>query len=196
MAGVREVSTWLLVVVALVFCDDVLAECESVSAEPVDILESKLAATERQLDQTPESERDKTEYRALQEHALRELEALQCKAESQAPAETVKRGFNVATAFVSVPVLFITDRSQVDPPAGSFYGGERKVSGVTYGRVVVRMPAENYTPGKPLPAGTTLDTALAHAKERMVFIVNAESLLEFLKAFNVDEATIHQAVGT
>jgi hypothetical protein len=30
----------------------------------------------------------------------------------------------------------------------------------------------------------------------MVFIVNAESLLEFLKAFNVDEATIHRAVGT
>lgn len=50
--------------------------------------------------------------------------------------------------------------------------------------------------GAMKPVGHDVYKALAHAKERMVFIVNAESLLEFLKAFNVDEATIHRAVGT
>lgn len=158
MISVRDASRRLLLVVALAICNDVRAECESIPGESVETLESQLAQTERQLDQTPESQRHKSEYRALQERALGQLEALQCKAESQAPAETVKRGFNVATAFASVPILFITDRKQVDSPADSFFGGDRKVNGVTYGRVIVRMPAENYTPGKPLPPGITVDT--------------------------------------
>lgn len=134
------------------------AECGGPTTTTASQLEAELQTIQRQLAATPEAGRDKPEYRQLQERGLTLLEQLQCKREADAPAEEVKRGPGVATAFATVPVLFITDRAKTptNPDAGRFFSAERQISGVTFGRVEVRMPAENYVAGDTPPIGTTI----------------------------------------
>ncbi|MDO9073809.1 MAG: alpha/beta hydrolase [Rubrivivax sp.] len=150
-----------LVVVALAsFGAAAFAECGAVSPEALDTLEAKLAQTQSAMAATPEADRDKPGYRVLQERALLELEQVQCKREATAPTEAVKRGPGVATTFATIPVLFVTDRAPVEPPpdAAGFFGAQRRTTGVAYGRVMVRMPAENYVAGAAAPKGITLST--------------------------------------
>ncbi|MDR6860538.1 hypothetical protein [Variovorax guangxiensis] len=135
----------LVVVMLATFGSAAFAECAVAPPEALDALEAKLAQTRAALAATPEPDRDKPGYRLLQERALVELEQVQCKREAAAPTEAVRRGPGVATTFAAIPVLFVTDRAAVEPPpdAGGFFGTQRRASGVVYGRVTVRTPAEN-----------------------------------------------------
>jgi esterase/lipase superfamily enzyme len=150
-------SRIIALLVGVVVSQFAVAECGPAVSASLTTLESRLAQTQQKLAETPEADREREAYRTLQERALQELEAVQCQREAEAPAEVVKRGPGLDTAFVSVPVLFITDRKRTDSPAGAFFGGDRKESGVTYGRIVVRMPAESYSPAAPLPTGMIVD---------------------------------------
>jgi esterase/lipase superfamily enzyme len=78
----------------------------------------------------------------------------------------VVRGPAVETPFALVPVLYITDRQPLAAPQGKhqYFGGERIASGVSYGRVLVRMPAEDHTISSPVPSGVRIVyEANAHA---------------------------------
>src|SRR5439155_25704444 len=145
----------LAVVVTLGWTGTLSAECADVPAESAATLEAKLERTQAELTSTPTAQRGSATYRLMQERALLELERLQCKREASAPQEAVTRGPGVETQFATIPVLLITDRARVVPPpnGGAFFGSDRALRGLTFGRVAVRMPAENYEPGTPVPRG-------------------------------------------
>lgn len=136
-------------------CSIAQAECAGSTVSIATELEAQLQEIKKQLAATPEGDRDKLSYRHLQERGLTLLEELQCSREAEAPTEAARRGLDVATAFATVPVLLITDRAktQSTSDADRFFGPERQAVGITFGRVDVRMPAENYVTGDTPPVG-------------------------------------------
>ncbi|MBW8879599.1 MAG: alpha/beta hydrolase, partial [Acidobacteria bacterium] len=144
--------------ILIVLSANAVAQCKSQPAQLAD-LESHLNGTLAQLAKIVPEQRPK-EYRELQEQALRELEQVQCAREEAAPAEAVRRGPALKTPFALVPVLFVTDRQPLSAPhdGHKYFGWERVASGVTYGRVVARMPAEDYSVTSPVPHGVKIVT--------------------------------------
>ena len=136
-------------------CSLAHAECAGSTVSTATELEAQLQEIKGRLAATPKGDRDKASYRQLQERGLTLLEELQCSREAEAPTEAVTLGLDVATAFATVPVLLITDRAktQSTSDADRFFGPERQAVGVTFGRVEVRMAAENYVTGDTPPAG-------------------------------------------
>jgi esterase/lipase superfamily enzyme len=135
-------------------CAVAQADCEGVPALSASEIETQLQDVQRQLAAVPEANRDKPEYRSLQERGLTLLEQLQCKREADAPREAVKRGPGVSTAFATIPILFITDRATLQTTdAAMYFGASRQAAGVTFGQVEVRMPAESFSAGDPVSAG-------------------------------------------
>jgi esterase/lipase superfamily enzyme len=136
---------------------DSFGQCFQQQSDPF-ALQSRLEATQARLDDATAAERATPAFRALQEQALMELEALQCAEADAAPPEAVKRGPGLDTPFAVVPVLSITDRKRIVGIDGrhQFFGPERSESGVAYDRLVVRLPGEHYTAGDTLPVGVTI----------------------------------------
>lgn len=144
----------LLGILLCLSCSFSRADCEGLPAATAAELDAQLQDVQRQLAATPQADRGKPEYRQLQDRGLTLLEQVQCKREAEAPTEAVKRGPGVATAFATVPVLFITDRAAFQTKdAGKYFGVDRQSSGVSSGRVEVRLPAEHYSAGDPVPVG-------------------------------------------
>jgi esterase/lipase superfamily enzyme len=141
------------------------AGCETRSAAELQGAEAKFAHTAAELEMVPPADRQSLSYRALQERALVELEGVQCLRETQALGEAVTRGPGIATPFVRVPVLFVTDRQRLSSPEGGhrYFGGQR-ASDPWFGRAEVRMPAEGHNVGSAVPIGMTL-VSESNAKE-------------------------------
>lgn len=144
-----------------------LAKCDGVTAATQQDANARLAKTVAELQSVLPEARNQNATRALQERGLAEIEAIQCIREAQAPAEMVTRGPSIATRFVQVPVLFVTDRRRISAPDGEhrFFNGQRDPQ-TWLGRVQVRLPAEAYS-GGPVPVGTAL-TAETDAREGVV----------------------------
>jgi esterase/lipase superfamily enzyme len=155
-------AAWVLsCVVAMISISvvDTWAGCDSVSAAALADIESRFAQTSAELAMVSPAERGSQSYRALQERALGELEALQCLQEAQALGEAVPRGLSVTTPFVRVPVLFVTDRQRLETPEGDhrYFSGQRgKENSTSFGRVDVRLPAEGFSQGSSIPIGMTI----------------------------------------
>src|SRR5262249_2339256 len=81
--------------------------CDNMEDEPPATIQSRLDALEAQIKEIPLSARSDPKLRLLQERALVELEKLQCAREKQSPPEELKRGPDIETTFVQVPLLFI-----------------------------------------------------------------------------------------
>lgn len=152
-----RVRTAVLMAVLMCFVGEAVAQCPS-PLPPLSKLEARLNETLSQLETVEESKRSSGEYRELQERALQELELVQCAREETGPDEAVTRGPSLDTPFALVPVLFLTDRARISSTQGrhQYYGSNRLAGGVEYGRAVVRMPAEDYAVGSPLPTGISI----------------------------------------
>ena len=163
------------------------ADCEVLSPLGAAELEAQFQDVQRQLAAIPEANRDKAEYRLLQERGLTVLEQLQCKREADAPKEAVKRGPGVSTAFASIPVLVITDRAtQQTTDAGKYFGANRQASGLTFGQVEVRLPAENFSAGDPVPVGvkmTSVDDSSEGVSVTLPTLFAAEKLTERVQQY-------------
>jgi hypothetical protein len=59
---------------------------------------------------------------------------------------------------VQVPVLFATDREPIATPDGTHvhFGARRAPSGVSFGKIVVTLPAERFEHGYAVPVGNFL----------------------------------------
>jgi esterase/lipase superfamily enzyme len=145
----------VLVLVFACFSDEARAVCDPLPPESEEVLTVRFDSLESQIRAIPDKERGSPHYRQLQEAALLELEQLQCVREAQSPAEDVKRGPNIETPFVEIPVLFATDRQSITSAEGrhTYFGGGRASSGVTLGKILVTMPAERFEEGWALPVG-------------------------------------------
>jgi esterase/lipase superfamily enzyme len=154
-----QVRIAFLTAVLMCLGANAVAQCPS-PLQPLPELETRLNETLGQLAAFDQSKRSSGKYRELQERALQELEQVQCAREEAGPEEAVTRGPSVDTPFALVPVLFLTDRAPLKTARGrhQYYSGDRRASGVEYGRAVVRMPAEDYVTGSPLPAGVSVTT--------------------------------------
>jgi esterase/lipase superfamily enzyme len=131
------------------------ARCDVTAAEPLEIVKARYQLLEAQIEALPDSERNSGQHRDLQERALEELEKLQCAQEERAPAEEVKRGPSTETAFVRVPLLFITDRKHISEPENGhrYFSASLAPSGVTFGSISVTLPAERFDESRPVPIG-------------------------------------------
>lgn len=189
MRGAKTAKTIALLALCLVAVrGDADAQC--LASQDVDIisLRGRLDGALDQLEKTGNAERATPEYRRLQEQALIDLEQLQCAEELSAPSEAVKRGPGVQTPFATVPVVSITDRSTIVATAGrhEYFGPDRSQSGVSYDRLLVRMPAEGYTPGAALPAGVTIDNEASSGSGVSLLgptTLSREQFTEQLRAF-------------
>jgi esterase/lipase superfamily enzyme len=132
--------------------------CEQSRSEATGPLAARLDELEGEIEALPPSEQNGPRHRQLQEQALIELERLQCATEAEAPAEEVLRGPAIETPFVTVPVLFLTDRQPIEVSDGAhtFFGYNRIQNGVSFGTVTVTMPAERYRENERLPIGMQL----------------------------------------
>jgi len=97
-----------------------------------------------------------------QERMLLNLQQEQCAKERGAPPEQVPRGREAVTPLVVLPVWFLTDRQPISAPMGrhAYFGSGRQMAGVTYGRITIRMPAENYLLRSTVPEGESIQTEI------------------------------------
>ncbi|MGH9553085.1 MAG: alpha/beta hydrolase, partial [Terriglobales bacterium] len=176
----------------LLFVGSAHATCDSSASEPVETARARFERTQAALDVTPADQRETPRFRALQERALGELERLQCAIEGNAPPESVTRAPAGPTPYASIPILFITDRTQTKSSAGviSFNGDLQSkapgTDGVSYGKTTIRLPAENFEEGSTLPRGITITTK-SGASERVAVgtqeIVTRDRLAKALEEY-------------